>query len=156
MLFFDLRWIFCLFLIFGDFPKFEFFWSKPEPAEPEPVAVGTEPHRTEPWVSCAKDKRPAAMFGTFSGRTNRHLHTSGTFSVEKFRWDVIQEASEPNREPETGRFWNRNQRNQTRNWNRRHRNQKNLKCGQSPKIQKSQKINPESKNNIPPPSKIKG
>ena len=52
MLFFDFGWIFVLFLIFGGWPKFPFFRSKPEPAEPELAAVGTEPNRTESWVSC--------------------------------------------------------------------------------------------------------
>ena len=34
------------FLILGGWPTFSFFCSKPEPAEPEPVAVGTVPNRT--------------------------------------------------------------------------------------------------------------
>ena len=53
MLFFDFGWIFGGFLIFGGWPKFSFFLSKLEPAEPEPAAVGTDPNRTEPWVSCS-------------------------------------------------------------------------------------------------------
>ena len=52
MLFFDFGWIFGFFLIFRGWPIFSFFRSKLEPAEPEPVAVGTDPNRTEPWASC--------------------------------------------------------------------------------------------------------
>ena len=36
MLFFGCGWIFGLFLILGDSPEFDFVWSKPKPAEPEP------------------------------------------------------------------------------------------------------------------------
>ena len=45
---FDFGWIVGLFFIFGDFPKIDFFWAKPEPAEPEPTAVRTVTNRTEP------------------------------------------------------------------------------------------------------------
>ena len=37
---------------FEGFANKNIFGIKPEPLEPEPVAVGTEPNRTEPWVSC--------------------------------------------------------------------------------------------------------
>ena len=63
MLFFDFGWwgvvIFLIlngfldFWIFGDFPIVLFLWSKPEPSEPELMAVGTGPKGTEPWVSCS-------------------------------------------------------------------------------------------------------
>ena len=46
-----LKVVFFEFFDFWGLAKIFIFWSKPEPAEPEPVAVGTDPNRTEPWVS---------------------------------------------------------------------------------------------------------
>ena len=59
-----------------------------------------------------------------AGNSPRVLANNSMFAYFRNGWAAFQEACEPNQEPETRRYWNWNQRNQTsnQNWRNQTRN----------------------------------